>query len=223
MASQLTTVEEPNRTLGQRRILSRVLGAFVLLASLSTIANSEDEFALPIRSCLDLAAREKSAGYPHRVHVQGVVQTSGEGNLLVIRDHTGSIEIETSRNKDLNPGLVLDVVGSWTQRQATPVLSDVKFRRIGIAGTNQLALSRSAAASSRILTSVQQVRALKPEEAALSLPVRVRCVVTYYDDSEWGALFVQDSTAGIYVDAHGHTLDLDLGQWVDLEGVTAPG
>src|SRR5205814_7351839 len=59
-------------------------------------------------------------------------------------------------------------------------------------------------------------------EAAQGHPVRVRGVVTYYDP-EWNTLFVQDESAGIYVNVGGLALDLNLGQWIDLEGCTAPG
>jgi len=92
------------------------------------------------------------------------------------------------------------------------VLSDAKFRRIGIAATNQPP-SPTPAADRPESSPACSSRALK-QKAALSLPVESRCVVTLYDDFRVGTMFVQDSTAGIYVDAHDHTLDLELGQWL---------
>jgi hypothetical protein len=67
------------------------------------------------------------------------------------------------------------------------------------------------------LTSVEEVRNLPLPEAALGHPVSVRGVVTYYDP-EGEILFVQDSTAGIFVDSSGMKLPVKPGQLVELEG-----
>jgi hypothetical protein len=73
-----------------------------------------------------------------------------------------------------------------------------------------------------ILTHAEQIRSLSPEQAALGYPVRVRGVITM--DAPAPDFFVQDATAGIYVEGsvapkYSHL----LGQWVELEGVTGPG
>ncbi len=53
-----------------------------------------------------------------------------------------------------------------------------------------------------VLTRVAQIRQLSREEAARGYPVRLQAVVTYCD-REAGILFIQDSTAGIFVDPTG--------------------
>jgi signal transduction histidine kinase len=73
-----------------------------------------------------------------------------------------------------------------------------------------------------IITRVDQIRSLTPEEAAQAHPVRIRGVVTM--DAPAPDFFVQDSTAGIYVEGNAllrfpHV----LGQLVEVEGVTGPG
>ena len=191
--------------------------------TLTNVPPPKNVFTFPIRSIVEISNSGGTASPADQVRVQGVVQTNFGASVVLIRDRTGGIHIESSRTNDLKPGLWVDVVGTPIQRGATFALTDVTFRRIGIAAINQPVLTNSTAASAKVLTTVQQVRALKPEDAALGHPVRVRCVVTYYDPREWGTLFVQDATAGIYVSTEGQTLDLDLGQWIDLEGVTAPG
>ena len=55
-----------------------------------------------------------------------------------------------------------------------------------------------SAASLPTLTSAEQVRGLTPDQAALGYPVRIRGVVT--DDVPAPDFFIQDSTAGIYVE-----------------------
>jgi len=69
-----------------------------------------------------------------------------------------------------------------------------------------------------LLTRAQQIRELTPEQAALGYPVRLKAVVTYYDDSQEKDLFVQDSSAGIWVDISSLKLTSRPGQQVELEG-----
>jgi signal transduction histidine kinase len=72
------------------------------------------------------------------------------------------------------------------------------------------------------LTHADEIRRLSPEQAALGYPVRIRGVITM--DAPAPDFFVQDSTAGIYVEGstspkYSHV----LGQLVEVEGVTGPG
>ena len=73
-----------------------------------------------------------------------------------------------------------------------------------------------------LLTHAEQIRRLSPEQAALGYPVQVRGVITM--DAPAPDFFVQDTTAGIYVEGsvepnYTHL----LGQQVELEGITGPG
>ena len=135
--------------------------------------------------------------------------------------------MDSLRTNGLKPGLLLDVVGSPTLIQGEPALREIVSRRIGIIGTNEVwpgGLDSSVAgrASTNVLTSIEQIRSLKPEDAAREIPVRIRGVVTFYYPN-WGSLFVQDTKAGIYVDVGEQELDLNLEDWIELEGVTAAG
>jgi signal transduction histidine kinase len=72
------------------------------------------------------------------------------------------------------------------------------------------------------LTHADQIRRLSPEQAALGYPVLVRGVITM--DAPVPDFFVQDATAGIYVEGsaspkYPHLLS----QFVEVEGVTGPG
>ena len=68
------------------------------------------------------------------------------------------------------------------------------------------------------------VRELAPEVARKELLVSIRGVVTYVNVQS-GELFVQDSSAGIFVFIRNSTSNVELaaGQLVNIEGVTAPG
>ena len=72
------------------------------------------------------------------------------------------------------------------------------------------------------LTTVREVRALDASEAAKARPVHLRGVVTAI--SGWkSTFFVQDETAGIFVDRTNSSPQLHSGQAVEINGVTGPG
>ena len=72
-----------------------------------------------------------------------------------------------------------------------------------------------------VLTHAAQIRKLIPEEAGRGYPVNLHGVVTF-SASASGVLFVQDSTAGIFVDIRGLT-NVRSGDYVEVKGRTAPG
>jgi len=76
------------------------------------------------------------------------------------------------------------------------------------------------------LQTAAQIRQLTPAQAALHYPVRLRGVVTFFDQSQFFR-FVQDSTAGIYFYLPDipltNTPDLKAGELVTIDGVTSPG
>ena len=72
------------------------------------------------------------------------------------------------------------------------------------------------------LSTIRDIRALSVEDAGLRRPVRVRGVVTAHDPEE-NLLFVQDDTAGIYVEAWRHLHEVRPGDTVEVVGRTGPG
>jgi signal transduction histidine kinase len=74
----------------------------------------------------------------------------------------------------------------------------------------------------RVLTTASQVRELSAGEAAKGYPVRLEAVVTY-NDPEMRLLFVQDKTAGIYVEAWRHIHYVRAGDRVLVTGRSSPG
>jgi hypothetical protein len=85
-----------------------------------------------------------------------------------------------------------------------------------------LASPAAAQSPAKVITSVAGVRSLSAEDAARGLSVKLRGVVTFYDDGLYSR-FVQDDTAGIYLLESTNTPPLKSGQLVELEGTTAPG
>ncbi|MDB6068010.1 MAG: sensor signal transduction histidine kinase [Pedosphaera sp.] len=73
-----------------------------------------------------------------------------------------------------------------------------------------------------VLRTADQVRRLTPEQAALHYPVRLRALVTIFDQSLFYR-FINDGTAGIYLGDPGNLPPLISGQIVEVEGLTNPG
>ncbi len=69
------------------------------------------------------------------------------------------------------------------------------------------------------LTRASDVRQLTPDNAKQSYPVHLRAVITYYDPGS--DLFIQDSSAGIWVELAGAQPPLKPGDLVDLTGVSS--
>ena len=80
----------------------------------------------------------------------------------------------------------------------------------------------SASSSLPLLTRIEEVRRLTPDQAKLGYPVRLRAVVTYYGGKGW-EFFVQDSTGGIYINDPEGDFGVRTGQEVEVEGITSPG
>ena len=71
-----------------------------------------------------------------------------------------------------------------------------------------------------VLSHVERVRSLVPDEARRGYPVHLRVVVTYFDPVGPN-LFVQDSTGAMWVDWPRNGPALEPGQLIDLQGITA--
>ena len=87
------------------------------------------------------------------------------------------------------------------------------------------ATTSSAQTSSKTaapLTHANQIRRLTAEQATQAYPVRIRGVIT--DDVPAPDFFVQDATAGIFVEgSRAPAFEHHLGDVVEVEGVTGPG
>jgi len=69
------------------------------------------------------------------------------------------------------------------------------------------------------LTTAEQIRELTPEQANRGYPVHLRAVLTYID-YDVGDFFVQDATAGIYVNENNKKLHFHPGDCLEIDGVT---
>src|ERR1035438_9711610 len=75
-----------------------------------------------------------------------------------------------------------------------------------------------------VLTRASQIRALTLTESRRRYPVLLRGAVTFYAP-EFGLSFVQDATAGIFlnVNLRDNAPNAHLGDLIEVHGVTGPG
>ncbi len=87
--------------------------------------------------------------------------------------------------------------------------------------------ANAAAAPLEVMRSAAQIRRLSTQQADLHYPVRLRGVVTFFDDKTPAKSFrfIQDDTAGIYfyMDGSPNSPPLQTGQLVEIEGETGAG
>lgn len=169
--------------------------------------------AVPITSLLK--ATEKN--YPiNRVHVSGNVVNEQAGQLL-ISDKSGEIWVSFAQASSIPTGASIEVVGFLQVTDGTHKLEDA------IGQIQKLQANEAIAPKEQNdVTTVAQIRRLTPEQASESRAMTIRGVVTYCDPS-WGLMFVQDSSGGIFVDIHGLELDLSVGDFVQVDGMSSPG
>ena len=111
-----------------------------------------------------------------------------------------------------------------TSKAVSPAVA-CRFALLGWTLILALAWARPAAAQvapDPVLRFADQVRRLTPEQAGQHLEVRLKAVVTFYDDGLYSR-FVQDETAGIYLQEMTNGPALLPGQWVEIEGQTGAG
>jgi signal transduction histidine kinase/DNA-binding response OmpR family regulator/HPt (histidine-containing phosphotransfer) domain-containing protein len=151
----------------------------------------------------------------HRIRFRGTLLKRANKTILV-HDGTAVLPVQLDQPTSLEEGSQVEAIGF----PAKPSYS-VSLRHAGL----RLAQSEATLDANRppqALTSVREIRQLNISGAETARPVRVHGVVTYHDP-QWSFIFVQDATAGIFVDCSGQECSLHVGQQILLTGLTAPG
>jgi signal transduction histidine kinase/DNA-binding response OmpR family regulator len=170
---------------------------------------------IPVQTVSEVARSPRDSLAERTVHLRGDILSGGVGADLRFVDGSGSIRIRKAPNAALPIGEAVDVIGFAEIDGGEMCITD--------ADVLQSSPRPGPATQDRIVTSVAEVHALSPEDAARSIPVHVRATVTYFD-ANTTTLFVQDATGATYVSSlRIHELKVQQGDLVDLTGVTAPG
>ncbi|MGC2638134.1 MAG: EAL domain-containing protein [Acidobacteriaceae bacterium] len=152
----------------------------------------------------------------HRLRLRGRIGSPASPGAVLVEDAWGAMECEVARVPDLPVGTAIEVEG----------FPGIDGLRIGLYHATAAALAEpipanSSSAPADTLTTVAAVRALTSQRANQALPVRLNAVVTY-SDSEWGLMFVQDATGGLYLKYSGGGI-FPAGEKVRVAGLTNAG
>ncbi len=163
----------------------------------------------------------------HRLRLRGkvIIQDIGK-HVLVIADETCALTVYTDGTTPAKPGDTVEVLGFPNTNALSVFLQHATFRLIApepeaASIPNTQEQDREQPGSLPLLTTLKRVRELSPAQAILRYPVQVRGVVTFYDLR--GFSWIQDSTAGIFMDSAGQPGGLQPGQEIQVNGLTGPG
>lgn len=157
----------------------------------------------------------------HRMRFRGTIRGLSDSSGLEFTDSSGSIRLRMATALDLSSSKTLDLAafvvaegGNFVLDQATVIGGDTSIGGVG----------DTALRTRRVLTKVEQLRKLRPDEARLKLPVVLDGVITYYDPLA-EIMFFSDHSGSVFVMTRGLTaaLPVKAGDRVHLTGTSGAG
>jgi signal transduction histidine kinase/CheY-like chemotaxis protein len=195
----------------------------VVSPGVDTISRHPRKFG-PLTPAAEVAVGRRDG---RRVEVRGILQEArmAQGRLrgvlqadnrpLVVWVRSGSVSDATGLvGQELGVrGVPLRVTAAAQKREESELFVDTLA---------DLQLVRPPAVASTAITSAAAIRGLSKFDASLRHRVQLRGVVSYVDPV-WRLVFVQDDTAGIFVNMQGVAIPAAVGDDVEVEGVTDSG
>jgi signal transduction histidine kinase/DNA-binding response OmpR family regulator len=209
---------------------NEVIRLRILIPSLADVVVEErgpaDPFSITSQTILSLSELATSQDPGHRVLVRGTVSEQQPSGEVLINDGTGDLYIRTDQMTPVSAGDRIEVLGFPSLDKSNTVLEDAIFR-VDVTGESPHVTDQSSdQATDRtlpLLSTVDQVHGLSPDEARRKYPVRLRGVVTFFEPAIPYA-FLQDSTGGIFIFANSAKgLRLEPGQLIEVVGESGPG
>jgi signal transduction histidine kinase len=151
-----------------------------------------------------------------RVRVRGSVLRATGPRGLVLSAEGRELTVATEERTAVGMGETVDVVGFATPGEKGVFLEHALVRSGHDVGTSAVAPALPP------MRTAADVRRLSRQEAREGRPIKLDAVVTF-NDPEMRLLFVQDGTAGIYVESFRHVHRVRAGDRVEIEGVSGPG
>ena len=149
------------------------------------------------------------------VHLTGTALEQKPGRVLVIGDGTTKVEAALSDSFQFVRGDDVEFLG-FVRASSGPEIEDAIVRIVAPRTPLQEAQIKGT------LRTIRDLKSLSVETAAKDIPVDIRGTVTFIDRS-WSLLFVQDATAGAYVNVHNGSPDVEAGDVVEVRGFSGPG
>jgi len=165
----------------------------------------------PVNSVSNLVNLQPTNAPGHIAHVQGSVTEIEPGKSLLLEDPSGRIRVNTAQASAQDLGTAIEALGQLILKNGEPALAGATFR------------AASPGETLPTLTTIEQARRLKPQEAALHYPVKVRGVVTFVFDGGKRA-HVQGESEGIYVSGLSTSRQgLQVGDLCEFDGFASAG
>jgi PAS domain S-box-containing protein len=177
----------------------------------------ENPFSLPVHSFQQLTQIPPTELPLHRLRIRGTILTISNSGAMLLQDGTGYLQVFPAPPIDNAEGDIVEGVGFAATKDNRVVLENVSLRNLQTAATN-FKLEKGLP----LLSSIIEVRRLSATEANRGYPVKVRGVITYYDE-ELGGAFLQDERSAIYISAPAQFPGLQTGSLAVVEGFTYPG
>ncbi|HZL44460.1 MAG TPA: ATP-binding protein, partial [Verrucomicrobiae bacterium] len=156
----------------------------------------------------------------HPICVHGIVRRFEAGKWVVIWDSTGQVTLQTRQTQPLRPGEAVEAIGYPAVLGVQHTLRNGFYRP----GKSATALNASPGQQAPNLRIAAQIRELNTQDAARSLPVFIRGLVTF-SHTRTSMAYVQDDSGGIrIVNPRWDSPDTSKpGTIVEVEGTTAEG
>ncbi|HEY2363372.1 MAG TPA: hypothetical protein VGK36_19785, partial [Candidatus Angelobacter sp.] len=149
------------------------------------------------------------------VHLSGTVVAQTSGHILALTDGSKTVKVLLADSSQFVSGDCVELIG-FTSPSAEYQIEDAIVRMIAPRQT----LDESQISGA--LHTLRELKSLSVDAAVKQIPVDIKGKVTFIDLSA-SILFVQDATAGAYVDIHNQVTDLHPGDLVNVKGVSNPG
>ena len=149
------------------------------------------------------------------VHLSGTVVGQTNGHILALTDGSKTVKALLADSSQFVSGDSVELIG-FTTASTEYQIEDAIVRMIAPRQTLDESHINGA------LHTLLELKSLSVDAAAKQIPVDIKGKVTFVDSSA-SILFVQDATAGAYVDIHNQVTDLRPGDLVNVKGVSNPG
>jgi PAS domain S-box-containing protein len=168
-----------------------------------------------VRPLASLLPATPAGEFTHRVRTRGTL-TLGPEETWQLRDATGSLVVQAGQPLLAPTNVEVEVLGFPSHPAAGPALEDTV---VYLPAWPQDAAAPEAALRP-VLTRVETLRNLSPEEARRGYPIWLQGVITYADPD---SLFIQDATSGIAISDPAHRFTGAAGQAVTVAGYSGMG
>lgn len=148
------------------------------------------------------------------IHLRGRVESVSPGRSFLLADQTGRVTVQSGQASP-DVGADIEALGAWPTNLSNRVFECGFFRTVTQAANP---------VSPPVLTTTDQIRWMKPAEAALGLPVKVRGVITFLRS---GGGNIQDGGGGVFLwemwNLNPTNPPPKVGDYCEVEGVVSPG